>query len=954
MNTVSAKQKEPGKKDEVKEIPNAFARAPQAKDDLFTMGQIETDETITITENTGNTFVLDVMANDKGDRGRELWSLDDGTSEGGDAPKDLLNQTGSSEVISAMGARISITPDGKVAYTFTPELQAELQSLSEGQFATDTFTYAIRFGNGTLSWATATVKIAGVNDAPVLTGTSTELAAGTEGMSYQIKVSDLLAGYTDVEGDSLSVANLTATHGTLAETDEGWLFTPDAGFNGVIELNYDVTDGHGGSTAATQSFMLAPLLLDTAAPLFNSSYPGDDSTGFQIDGDIQLNFNEVVKAGSGNIVISNGSDTRTIDVTDTNQVTFSSSKYGNFVTIDPTDNLASDTTYSIQMDTGVIEDMAGNDFAGITDPAVLNFTTVSSDPLLNWSNPWDESMDFQADGNIELYFNEMVKAGSGDIVISNGSDTRMISVNDASQVTFNGYGGVIINPTADLISGTTYSIQMAAGVIEDVAGNDYAGISDSTTLNFTTISSDPLLNWSNPWDGFAEFQIDGNIELNFNEAVRAGSGDIVISNGSDTRTISVNDVSQVSFNSSKYGNSVTINPIADLIPNTTYNIQMAAGVIEDMAGNDYAGISDPTTLNFTTISSDPLLNWSNPWDETTFKIDGDIQLYFNEAVRAGSGNIVISNGSDTRTISVTDASQVTFDGYGSVIINPTADLILGSDYNIQIASGAIEDMNGYTYAGIADPTTLNFTTISSDPLLTWSNPWDESTLKLGSDIILSFDEMVKAGNGDIVISNGSDTRMISVNDASQVSFNGSKVIINPATDLIPDTTYNIQMAAGVIEDMSGNDYAGINDPTALNFVVLDSDPLLISITPWDDATDFWVGNDIQLYFDEVVQAGNGDIVISNGTDTRMISINDASQITFNGSKYGSSNSITINPTMDLLPNTSYNIQLAEGVIVDMEGNAYAGINDATTLNFMTTDIIADPFVTTMGVASSVV
>ena len=70
------------------------------------------------------------------------------------------------------------------------------------------------------------------------------------------------------------------------------------------------------------------------------------------------------------------------------------------------------------------------------------------------------------------------------------------------------------------------------------------------------------------------------------------------------------------------------------------------------------------------------------------------------------------------------------------------------------------------------------------------------------------------------------------------SFNGSKVIINPATDLIPDTIYNIQIAAGVIEDMSGNDYAGISDPTTLNFVTLDSDPLLSWSNPWDDATSF--------------------------------------------------------------------------------------------------------------------
>ena len=58
---------------------------------------------------------------------------------------------------SKWGATISITAEGKVAYTLTDAARAHYQSLPEGEVGTDTFTYAIRLGNGTLSWATATV-----------------------------------------------------------------------------------------------------------------------------------------------------------------------------------------------------------------------------------------------------------------------------------------------------------------------------------------------------------------------------------------------------------------------------------------------------------------------------------------------------------------------------------------------------------------------------------------------------------------------------------------------------------------------------------------------------------------------------------------------------------------------------------------------------------------------------
>ena len=76
---------------------------------------------------------------------------------------------------SLHGATVKITSDGQVSYdasTLDPSFIASLQSLGAGEVATDTFTYAIRLANGTLSWATASVQIAGVNDAATISGAS--------------------------------------------------------------------------------------------------------------------------------------------------------------------------------------------------------------------------------------------------------------------------------------------------------------------------------------------------------------------------------------------------------------------------------------------------------------------------------------------------------------------------------------------------------------------------------------------------------------------------------------------------------------------------------------------------------------------------------------------------------------------------------------------------------------
>ncbi len=678
--------------------------------------------------------------------------------------------------------------------------------------------------------------------------------------------------------------------------------------------------------------------IDTDAPILNHSNPFDESN-FKIENNLTLYFDETVMAGSGDIIISNGSDTRTIAIDDTSQITYSNNFSGNRnkIIINPTENLIPNTSYNIQIASGVITDTVGNAYAGINDETTLNFTTIPSNPLLFGSNLWDTRA-LKIDNDIQLYFDETVIAGSGDIIISNGSDTRTIAIDDTSQVVFD-INTVFINPIKDLIPNTIYNIQMANGVINDVEGNAYTGVNDEVALSFATINTDPLLAWSNSWYG-STFKADNDIQLYFDEMVAAGSGNIFISNGTDTRTIDINDADQVLFDDY---NGVTINPTEDLIPNASYHIQMPSGVITDADGNAYAGISDETTLNYTTVTASPVLAWSNLQDDSTFKIDNDIQLYFDEMVIAGSGNILISNGSDTRTIDINDSNQVTFDEYSGVTINLNEDLILGSNYNIQMPSGVITDSSGNAFTSINEETTLNFTTVSSNPLLTWSSSQDDSTLKFEENIQLNFDEEVIAGSGDIIISNGSDTRTIAIDDTSQVVFNSSKssVTINPMDDLVPNTSYNIQIASGVITDTDGNAYAGISDDTTLNFSAINSNPLLVGSNPWNEETDVHISNNLHLYFDEKIVAGSGNIIISNGSDIHMIDINDTSQVSFDG--YGS---IVINPSTNLLADTRYNIQMTSGVISDADGNPYAGISDASTLNFTTTD---DPaFISMMG------
>jgi uncharacterized protein YjiK len=199
--------------------------------------------------------------------------------------------------------------------------------------------------------------------------------------------------------------------------------------------------------------------------------------------------------------------------------------------------------------------------------------------------------------------------------------------------------------------------------------------------------------------------------------------------------------------------------------------------------------------------------------KTNVGVGSNLYLTFDQSVKAGTGNIVLGNGAgDTRTISVTDASQVTFNG--SVMkIHPKFLMVANTTYNLTYSSGVITTASGGNIPAVSASSALSFTTIGTVdhavPTLNSTAPVNGATGIIGSHFTLFFNEAVQAGTGNIVISNGVDTRTISIADTTQVKFNGSRVSVTLATPLQDSSNYNVQVAAGVITDLYGNVYAGL-------------------------------------------------------------------------------------------------------------------------------------------------
>mgnify|MGYP005737891167 FL=1 len=133
-----------------------------------------------------------------------------------------------------------------------------------------------------------------------------------------------------------------------------------------------------------------------------------------------------------------------------------------------------------------------------------------------------------------------------------------------------------------------------------IRDSSYAGISDTTSLSFTTGDfTNPSLSSSNPADNATAVAVGSHIVLNFSEAVDVETGNIVIYKSSDNSVAETIDVTSNRVKGSGT-NQITINPSSNLSSNTEYYVQIAATAFDDAAGNSYAGINDTTSLSFTT------------------------------------------------------------------------------------------------------------------------------------------------------------------------------------------------------------------------------------------------------------------------------------------------------------------------------------------------------------------
>lgn len=134
--------------------------------------------------------------------------------------------------------------------------------------------------------------------------------------------------------------------------------------------------------------------------------------------------------------------------------------------------------------TGADDGLAIDDFS-----IQLNGSDVTA-PTASTFNPANSSTNIALNGNLVVTFSENIQKGTaGNITVKRTSDNVTVLTTAVTAATVTVAGATATIPFSGLAYSTGYYVNIAAGAFRDMAGNNYAGITATSTWGFTTMAA---------------------------------------------------------------------------------------------------------------------------------------------------------------------------------------------------------------------------------------------------------------------------------------------------------------------------------------------------------------------------------------------------------------------------------------------------------------------------------
>ena len=413
----------------------------------------------------------------------------------------------------------------------------------------------------------------------------------------------------------------------------------------------------------------------------------------------------------------------------------------------------------------------------------LDFSTISIDPIedpdpvaditppvaLIFSPP-DEGVGISITPAIFVIFNEAVKSAlvGGTLKLWDwDTDTEVGSWNldNPAEVQFDSVSNElrVLGSVDPLSYNTRYYITVTAGGVEDIAGNDWPGVTVKGDWDFWTgsppdVTAPTVIDLTPDDDATGVIAAGLSLSIQFDEDVKAGIGVFEFYDYSDDSLVGTIDVNSSLVTIS--GDTVTIDGTGLFADNKHYYVLVSSGVVQDIAGNPWAGFASNEDWDFETDDNiGPVaLTYFPAVFSTDISKNTEIYVDFGEVVQLGSSGIiklvryVDGTGPDdeagndlvvhTWDVATTVDLPITNGGTRVNFDNHVA-LIGGALYYFVIPADAIQDASGndWLFHHISDPGLEAYWTFTIASDLVWQlGPTNGST-----GVNKTFDPILHAG-----------------------------------------------------------------------------------------------------------------------------------------------------------------------------------------------------------------
>ncbi|EPO0041162.1 tandem-95 repeat protein, partial [Vibrio harveyi] len=519
------------------------------------------------------------------------------------------------EGVSYDGGDGILTDNGNGTYTFAP---------NENFNGDVNFSFDVSDGTDTVS-ANIDVSVTPVDDAPV----SGNLAYSVdEDGSIRLSQEQLLSQASDVEGDALTASNLSVDgNATVTQNDDGsFTITPDADFNGDIDISFDISDGTN-TVQATADL--------TVNPINDLPVPQDQQFSVEEDGTLQFTDADLLAGATdieGDDLSVTGISYEGTDgvLTDNGDGTYSFA---------PNENFNGDVNFSFDVSDGTDTVSANVDVSvtPVNDPPVAGSTsyTVHEDNSITISDAQllANSSDLEGDVSID----SVSYSGSDGVLQINGDGTYTFSPNE----NFNGE------------------------VTLDVVVADDEGATDATTAGITVLEvNDP------PVAGPTSYTIDEDSVLTFSESQ-------VLLNASDVE----GDVELVGISYDGPDGIFTVNDdgTCSFAPNENFNGQVQLDVT--IRDEDGAEVDTVINVNVLPINDAPVSG------DLAYSVDEDGAITLSQEQLLSQASDIEGDDLTASDLTVDGNATVTANDDGSFTITPDADFNGDIDIQFNITDG---------------------------------------------------------------------------------------------------------------------------------------------------------------------------------------------------------------------------------------------------------------------------